>query len=87
MFTSTTCEIGENNQREKAYNWQITKELCSKPCTSLAACAELLELAWEIMSHPAYCPNLVPSDYQYLKVYKTSEMVKHFVITSTSNCT
>ena len=34
-----------------------------RPHTSLTTRTKLLELGWEVMSHPPYSPDLVPSDY------------------------
>ena len=36
----------------------------ARPHTSLATRTKLLELGWEVMSHPSYSPDLAPSDYQ-----------------------
>lgn len=35
----------------------------ARPHTSLVTRGKLLELNWEVMSHPPYSPDLAPSDY------------------------
>ncbi|XP_076381130.1 histone-lysine N-methyltransferase SETMAR-like [Megalopta genalis] len=35
----------------------------ARPHTSLATRTKLLELGWEVMSHPPYSPDLAPTDY------------------------
>ena len=35
----------------------------ARPHTSLVTCKKLLELGWEVMTHPPYSPDLAPSDY------------------------
>ncbi|CAK9801115.1 Mariner Mos1 transposase [Anthophora plagiata] len=37
------------------------------PHTSLATRTKLLELGWEVMSHPPYSPDLAPSDYHLFR--------------------
>ena len=37
----------------------------AKPHASLATCTKLLELGWEVMSHPSYSPDLAPPDYLF----------------------
>lgn len=35
----------------------------SNPYTSMVTRRKLLEIGWEVMSHPPYSSNLTPSDY------------------------
>ena len=37
------------------------------PRTSLATLTKLLELGWEVMSHPPYSPDLAPSHYHLFR--------------------
>lgn len=39
----------------------------ARPHTSLATRTKLLELGWEVMSHPPYSPDLAPSDYHLFR--------------------
>ena len=37
----------------------------ARPLTSLLTRKKLLELGWEVMSHPPHNPDITPSDYHY----------------------
>ncbi|CAK9834550.1 Mariner Mos1 transposase [Anthophora retusa] len=39
----------------------------ARPHTSLVTRTKLLELDWEVMSHPPYSPDLAPSDYHLFR--------------------
>ena len=39
----------------------------ARPHTSLVTRKKLLELGWEVMPHPLYSPDLVPSDYDLFR--------------------
>ena len=39
----------------------------ARPRVSLATRTKLLELGWEVMSHPPYSPDLAPSDYHFFR--------------------
>ena len=39
----------------------------TRPHTSLATRMKLLELGWEVTSHPPYSPDLPPSDYHLFR--------------------
>ena len=36
----------------------------AKPYTSLVTRQKLLELGWDVLSHPSHSPDLAPSDYR-----------------------
>ena len=38
----------------------------AKPYTSLVTHQKLLELGWDVLSHPPYSPDIAPSDYHFL---------------------
>ena len=60
------------------------------PHTYLVTRKKLLELGWEVMPHPAYSPDLAPSDYHLFrslqnhmngKTFESNEAVKNELIT------
>nr|BAO79476.1 transposase [Amegilla dulcifera]BAO79481.1 transposase [Amegilla dulcifera]BAO79484.1 transposase [Amegilla dulcifera] len=44
----------------------------AKPYTSLVTRQKLLELGWDVLSHPPYSPNLSPSDYHLFRSMQNS---------------
>lgn len=48
------------------------------PHTSLATRQKLLELDWEVLSHPPYSPDLSPSDYHLFRSFQNSLNGKKF---------
>ena len=62
-------------------NWQIEKVLYSimtMPHTSLVTRQKLLELGWDVLSHPPYSPDLAPSDYFLFRSLQNSLNGKNF---------
>ena len=49
------------------------------PHISLAIRQKLLKLAWEVMLHPPYSPDLVPSDYYLFRSLQNSLNGKTFI--------
>ena len=61
----------------------------ARPHTSLVIHKKLLELGWEVMPHPPYCPDLTPYDYNLFrslqnhlngKTFNLNEAVKNELI-------
>ena len=61
----------------------------ARPHKSLVTGKKLLELGWEVMPHPPYCPDFAPSDYHLFrllqnhlneKAYDSNEAVKNEMI-------
>ena len=50
----------------------------ARPHTSLATRTKLLELDWEVMSHPPYSPDLAPSDYHLFRSLQNFLIGKNF---------
>lgn len=50
----------------------------ARPHTSLVTRRKLLELGWEVMSHPPYSPDLAPSDYHLFRNLQNSLNGKTF---------
>lgn len=44
----------------------------AKPHTSLVTHQKLLDLGWDVLSHPSYIPDLAPSDYPLLRSMQNS---------------
>lgn len=61
----------------------------ARPHTSLIACQKLLELGWDVLPHPAYLPDLAPSDfYLFCSIqnslwgitFNSDEGINHYLI-------
>ncbi|XP_015437444.1 PREDICTED: histone-lysine N-methyltransferase SETMAR-like [Dufourea novaeangliae] len=50
----------------------------ARPHTSLVTRGKLLELGWEVMSHPPYSPDMAPSDYHLFRSLQNSLNGKTF---------
>ncbi|KZC08453.1 Histone-lysine N-methyltransferase SETMAR [Dufourea novaeangliae] len=50
----------------------------ARPHTSLVTRGKLLELGWEVMSHPPYSPDMAPSDYHLFRSLQNSLKGKTF---------
>ena len=50
----------------------------ARPHTSLATRTKLLELGWEVTSHPPYNPDIAPSDYHLFRSLKNFLNGKNF---------
>ena len=50
----------------------------ARPHTSLVTRKKLLELGWEVMSHPPYRADLAPSDYHLFRSFKNHLNGKRF---------
>jgi histone-lysine N-methyltransferase SETMAR len=44
----------------------------ARPHTSLETCRHLLSFAWDVLPHPAYSPDLAPSDYHLFRSIQNS---------------
>ena len=69
MFTANNVELEEaiEEKRPELANRKgiVFHHDDARPHTSLATRTKLLELGWEVMSHPPYSPDLAPLDYPY----------------------
>ncbi|KAF2347450.1 hypothetical protein FHG87_021794 [Trinorchestia longiramus] len=48
------------------------------PCLALATREKLLQLGWEVLSHPPYSPDLAPSDFHLFRSLQNSLNRKEF---------
>lgn len=60
-------------------NWQMVSHYDNaRPRTFLDHRQKLLELGWDVLTHPPYSPDLTPSDYFLLRPLQNSMKSKNF---------